>query len=134
MKKFELVDDRCCFVCGMENEGGLRIEWKVDGLVMTAEYVPERKYQGWKGILHGGIIATLLDETMTRLAGVVCGFSVTAEMNVRFVAPAKIGEVLKIRGEIVGQSRKVVEMKASIHDAAGKLVAHSSGKAIKMGS
>ena len=132
--KLELVDDHHCFACGMNNPDGLRIEWKVEGLTTTAEFTPERKYQGWKGILHGGIIATLLDEAMTRLAWVVCGGALTAEMTVRFVFPAQIGEILFIRGEIVKESRKIIEMKASIHagHSGGKLIAYSTGKAIKI--
>ncbi len=132
MKKLELVDDHCCFACGMENPDGLRIEWRIEGLSTFAEFTADRKYQGWKGILHGGIVATLLDEAMTRLACIVCGGAVTAEMTVRFVAPAKIGELLLVRGEIVKQSRKIVEMKASVHHSSGELVAHSTGKAIKV--
>jgi uncharacterized protein (TIGR00369 family) len=132
MKKLELVDDHYCFACGMENPDGLRLEWKVERLTTSAEFIPDRKYQGWKGILHGGIIATLLDEAMTRLAWVVCGGALTAEMTIRFVSPAQIGELLLIRGEIISQSRKIVEMKASVHMASGGLIAHSTGKAIKI--
>src|SRR6185503_19657222 len=104
----QIEDNQCCFACGMNNPDGLRIAWKVEGLIMTAQYVTEAKYQGWKGILHGGIIATLLDEAMTRLAGIVYGGALTAEMTVRFIAPAKIGQLLSIRGEILNESRKIV--------------------------
>ena len=126
-----LEDDQYCFVCGMENPDGLRLTWHVEGLTARAQFVAPRKYQGWKGILHGGIIATLLDEAMTRLAWIVSGGALTAEMNVRYVAPAPIGELLIIRGEITGESRKIVETKASI-ECAGKVIAHSTGKAIKI--
>ena len=109
----------------------MRLEWIVDGLTATAQFTPDRKYQGWQGVVHGGIIATLLDEAMTRLACVVYGGAVTAEMNVRFVAPALVGSLLIVRGEIVNERRKIIEMKASIHSS-GKLIAHSTGKAIKI--
>ena len=84
MSKVKLEDDHKCFVCGQENEQGLRLHWTINGNVMTAQFVPEPKYQGWKGILHGGILATLLDEAMTRLVGIVCGQALTAEMIVRY--------------------------------------------------
>jgi uncharacterized protein (TIGR00369 family) len=132
MKRLQLEDDHHCFACGMDNPHGLRIDWKIEGLTTTAEFVADRKYQGWRGIVHGGIVATLLDEAMTRLAWLVCGGALTAEMTVRYVAPAPIGETLVIRGEIIKESRKIVEMKASLHDASGKLIAHSTGKAIKV--
>ena len=132
MKKLELVDDHRCFACGMENLDGLRIAWKVEGLSTMAEFTPDRKYQGWKGIVHGGILATLLDEAMTRLTWIVCGGALTAEMTVRYVHAAPIGETLFIRGEIVKDSRKLVEMKASLSDSSGKVIAYSTGKAIKI--
>ena len=133
MKNLELIDDNHCFACGMENPDGLRLQWKVDGQVMTAHFTPTKKYQGWKGVVHGGILATLLDEAMTRLAGIVYGKAVTAEMTVRYVAPARIGEALFVRGEIVKEARKIVEMRASIYcpDKSGTLIAHAIGKAIK---
>ncbi len=131
MQKLLLEDDHYCFACGMNNPDGLRIEWKIEGSSTTAEFTPDRKYQGWKGIVHGGIIATLLDEAMTRLAWVVCRGALTAEMTVRYVIPARIGETLFIRGEILAESRKIVEMKASLCDKSGNIIAHSTGKAIK---
>ena len=132
MNKIVLENDDKCFACGMSNPDGLRIEWKVDGTCATAEFVPEGKYQGWKGIVHGGILATLLDEAMTRLAWVVCGGALTAEMTVRYVKPAKVGETLFIRGEIVKDAPRMVEMKASLCDGEGKVIAHAVGKAIKV--
>ncbi len=132
MKKLQLLDDSRCFACGMKNPEGLRIEWKVEGMTTFAEFIADQKYQGWKGCVHGGIIATLLDEAMTRLASTVCGAAVSAEMTVRYVAPASIGEKLFIRGEIVKESRKLVEAKAIITDVAGRIIAHSTGKVMKI--
>jgi|SRR5579872_1640728 len=126
-----LEDDSRCFACGMDNLEGLRIAWKIIGNTTSAEFIPDQKYQGWKDILHGGIIATLLDEAMTRLASIVCGGALTAEITVRYLSPAPIGETLYIHGEIVKESRKLVEMKASITNASGKIIARSTGKAIK---
>ncbi len=134
MSKLNLQDNHRCFACGLQNPEGLRLIWTVDGLTMTTNFVAESKYQGWEGIVHGGILATLLDEAMARLASVVCGDALTAEMTVRYVQPAAIGELLYVRGEIVKESRRLVEMKASIHreNAAGAIVAHAAGKAVKI--
>jgi acyl-coenzyme A thioesterase PaaI-like protein len=130
----ELIDDHHCFACGMENAQGLRIEWKVDGDRTTAEYTPEKKYQGWKDIAHGGLIATLLDEAMTRLAWVARGGALTAEMTVRFLKPAPIGRTIHILGEITGENRKLVRMKARLSsDPEGlDVIATSEGTALKM--
>lgn len=132
MKKLELKDNHRCFACGMQNPDGLRIEWKVEGHTMTGEFTPPPKYQGWEGIVHGGILATLLDEAMTRLSWIVFGGAVTAEMTIRYVAPGIIGQKLIIKGEIVKDARRLVEARASIHNLDGTLIAHATGKAIKI--
>jgi uncharacterized protein (TIGR00369 family) len=116
----------------MQNPDGLRIHWTVEGTVMTGEFTPEKKYQGWKGIVHGGIIATLLDEAMTRLAVVLYGSAVTAEMTVHYHSPAKIGEPIFIRGELVSQRRRLIEMKASLQTGSGREIASSTGKALQV--
>lgn len=134
MSKLILEDDRHCFACGMENKRGLCIEWNVAKKATFAEFVPKKEYQGWKNIVHGGILATLLDEAMTRLAWIVCGGAMTAEMSVRFVRPAIVGEKIYIFGEIVSENRKLVHMKASLFKEKphGILIASSTGKAIKI--
>ena len=131
MTKLNLEDDRRCFVCGLDNPDGLRLEWITIDKTATAQFIPDQKYQGWKDILHGGIVATLLDEAMTRLVCLVYGGALTAEMTIRFVKPAEIGKLLDIRGEIISERRKIVEMKATIHSS-GTLIAHATGKAIKI--
>ena len=134
MKNLVLEDDSCCFACGPNNPDGLQVEWKVDGSMMTGYFIPPPKFQGWKGIVHGGILATLLDEAMTRLVCAVSGEAVTAEMTVRYVAPALIGERLYIRGEIVKDAKKLIELRSVIHklDASGALIAHATGKALRI--
>lgn len=128
----KLQDDNGCFACGMDNPEGLRIQWSVEGHSMIGRFIPEKKFQGWVGIVHGGILATLLDEAMTRLAGILSGGAVTAEMTVRYSAPAPIGQPLLIKGELVKDSKRLMELKAFIHNEEGKLIASSTGKAIKI--
>ncbi len=130
----DLIDDHFCFACGADNPDGLDVKWVVEGKKTWTEFVPPRKYQGWKGIVHGGIVATLLDEAMTRLAWIACGGALTAEMTVRFVKPAKVGEKLFALGEITQERRKIVHMKASLFKdkPGGELIAWSEGKAVKI--
>jgi uncharacterized protein (TIGR00369 family) len=132
-QKISLIDNLRCFACGPNNPDGLALSWHVDGLVMSTYYIPEAKYQGWEGIVHGGILATLLDEAMTRLAGVVYGSAVTAEITIRYIKPALIGQKLYIQGEIVQKKKKLIEMKAHIQVADSQiLIAQAKGKAIQI--
>jgi acyl-coenzyme A thioesterase PaaI-like protein len=132
--KLELIDDHFCFACGKDNPDGLNLTWVVEGKTTHALFTPQRKFQGWKGILHGGIVAALLDEAMGRLAWIACGGGVTAELTVRFLKPAPTNEKIFVFGEITGENRKVVEMRARLHrgSPSGEILAHSTGKAIKI--
>lgn len=133
-QKLDLIDNNRCFACGQDNPDGLRLQWIVEGHTMSTSYITEAKYQGWQGIVHGGILATLLDEAMTRLAGAVCGNAVTAEMTVRYIKPAHIGQKIYVKGEIVKESKRLIELKASIQDenSNGIIIALATGKAIRV--
>lgn len=131
-KNLVVEDDQSCFVCGLNNPHGMQIQWNIQGQKTTAEFIAQAKYQGWKGIVHGGIVATLLDEAMARLAGVLWKGAVTAEMTVRYLKPAPVGEKLLIKGEVVKEAKKLVEMKASIRTEKGIEVAKATGKIIKV--
>ncbi|HOW28551.1 MAG TPA: PaaI family thioesterase [Elusimicrobiota bacterium] len=128
----DLSDDQMCFVCGSKNTLGLRMDWKSNGKETVAEFVAPKHLQGWKDILHGGIIATLLDEAMTRLIWEHVGPAVTAEMTVRYLAPAMIGEKFTVRGEIVDASKKLVSAKAEMIREDGVAVARAEGKTIRL--
>jgi uncharacterized protein (TIGR00369 family) len=130
MTKISLEDNDKCFACGMQNLEGLRIVWTIDGTKMSGQFTPGEKYQGWKGIVHGGIIATLLDESMTRLVCHAYNHAVTAEMTVRYVMPALIDSTLFICGDIVSKQKRIVHLKSTIHDSTHKLIAHATGKAM----
>ena len=63
-----LKDDQWCFACGAENPHGLRLSgFRREGDDYVVEFTPQRHHQGWQGITHGGIAATILDEVMTRI-------------------------------------------------------------------
>lgn len=128
----ELEDDGYCFVCGDRNAEGLRLRWTVEGDETFADFVPEKKHQGWKDVLHGGLLATLLDEAMTRLVWKKFGAAVTAEMTVRYLAPARIGEKLRVRGKILVDGGRLVKTEAKVLKQDGAVVAQAAGKALKL--
>lgn len=118
----------------MKNPDGFQLQWKIEDRISSALVTVPEKYQSWKGIVHGGILATLLDEAMNNLVCSLCKVALTAEMTVRYVAPAPTGQPLYIRGEITKESRKLVETKAVIYTPglSGTLIAHATGKMIKV--
>ncbi|MCJ7751507.1 MAG: PaaI family thioesterase, partial [Armatimonadetes bacterium] len=60
------VDDMC-FACGKGNPIGLKLDFRFEGEEYVTEFEVRPEYQGWAGIVHGGLLATVLDETMARL-------------------------------------------------------------------
>ena len=103
-----LIDNNYCFACGSKNPDGLKLEFKYsdDGSKAETTYIPPEKFQGWKGIVHGGIITTLLDELMAK-AAINKGYQIlTGEITTRFKNPAK---TLKISiNKIGGLYRKII--------------------------
>lgn len=119
-------DYRLCFACGQDNPIGLKLNFQWDGETVRAEYTPDELYQGWPGLVHGGIIICLLDEAMSYAAlfeGVNC---VTAEIQVKLKAPAPLKESLLIMASIRKKTRKLVKTRAAVSLKDGTLVAEGT--------
>lgn len=114
---------RACFGCGQTNPIGLKLSFKWDGKTAKAEFTPTELYQSWRGVVHGGIVAVMLDEA----AGWAMLFEgmnpVTTKMETRFRHPALINEPLIITGSITKKTGKRVEAKAAITSRDGTLIA-----------
>lgn len=117
---------RMCFGCGPDNPIGLKLNFQWDGKTASAELTPGEFYQGWAGVLHGGIIMCILDEAMAYAAlfdGMNC---VTARMEVKLRRQASIGETLIITASITRKTRKLVATKAAISTKDGALIAEGT--------
>lgn len=132
MSSIKLTDDAHCFVCGKANIHGLQLVWNTQGSATQAEFYPPSHVQGWQGIVHGGVLAAVLDEGMTRLAWERHGGVVTGEITVRYYKPARVGERLFVKGEILPTKSRIIPGKAEIRNAAGHLVASAKGKIFKV--
>ena len=126
----KLEDNHKCFVCGKKNPDGLKINFKVSDNKIQAEFIPHSSLQGYANIVHGGIISTLLDEAMGKLAfelGINC---LTAEINVRFKNPAYVGRKYLLTGEILRKTHRIVFAKSKIQSESDLLIAEATGKLI----
>src|SRR3972149_9782925 len=114
-----------CFVCGEKNSGGLRLLFEIDQEKQTLKtaFVASPMYQGWDGIVHGGIISTLLDEATAKLVYELGYRAVTASLEVRFKKPAPILEPLQVYGEITEVSKRLIRAKARIVRKDGTILA-----------
>jgi uncharacterized protein (TIGR00369 family) len=130
-KRFETYGN--CFVCGEKNPGGLRLRFDIDKGKKTLKTVffGEPVYQGYDGILHGGIISTLLDEAMAKLSYELGYRTVTASLEVRFKHPAPIQKPLHVFGEIVEVAPRLVKARARVADEDGTVLAVANSVLIR---
>ncbi len=128
----ELRDDDVCFVCGKKNDKGFKLEFSLDKEKKTMETVliPQEWQQGYADIVHGGIITTLLDEVMGKLAFELGINAVTAELSVRFKKPVGLKDKLSVKGQITGETSRIVYAEAEARFEDGSLAAEAKGKLI----
>ena len=109
-----LEDNDMCYACGKQNPNGLHLEFSFieEEKRIETTFVPSDAYQGWKGVLHGGIIATLVDESMAKLAQRLGYRALTASLDIRFKDVAKTCDSLRVSAEVDKHSKKLLYAKA----------------------
>ena len=112
-----------CFVCGDKNDKGLNARFFYDGTKAITELVATEQFEGYRGIYHGGVLSTLLDEVMIKAILALDIYVVTAEITVRFVAPVRIGDNLSLTGWVTKQKRRVFHTEGRAVDQDGNLLA-----------
>lgn len=97
-----------CFVCGKENPYGLKLEfYEISPGEIVVEYTVPEQFQGYPGVVHGGIVAAMLDEVTGRvhMGGDPPRFMFTAKLEVRYHKNVPIGKPLRIIG-LAGKSKE----------------------------
>ncbi|NLW85600.1 MAG: PaaI family thioesterase [Planctomycetes bacterium] len=119
---------RRCIICGRGGQCGLdlRFEATSDGGVEASFECPQR-YQGYDGVLHGGVTSSLLDSAMTNCLFARGIVAVTAELTVRFRHPVQVGIPLVVQAEIVRRQQPLFVLEARIVQD-GQLKARAVGK------
>ncbi len=123
-----LEDDHYCFVCGEENPSGLHLKFSANQGKIQTEFVPGKIHQGYKNIVHGGIISTLLDEAMVKAALMQGRPAVTAEVTIRFRNPLAIGEKATVEAEIKKINKKIIETSAVMKKEDDTVIAEAHAK------
>ena len=110
-----------CFACGELNEIGLHLKLNLEPERCWTELVMPRRFEGWEGIIHGGILCTIMDEVMAWALVVHDNWGVTARLSIDFRQPVTVGQTIRAEGWIT-------EAKRRIQLTAGRIVDAESGR------
>jgi uncharacterized protein (TIGR00369 family) len=129
------IDDGNCIGCGERSEIGLHMHFSLveDGAVESRLIVPAR-FQGWQNVVHGGVVALLLDEAMAYAAAAAGHVVMTADLKLRFRKSVPVGEDLVVRARVLRRRLGVFGVEAGIRDAAGTLLASGEGSFVSRGT
>jgi acyl-coenzyme A thioesterase PaaI-like protein len=121
-----------CFACGHRNESGLKLIFRREGERIIADYMPSERYQGFPGVLHGGILATMLDETMSRTGALRREWLMTGKLDIRYRRPAPIDQPLRVWGEIARERAGAVDAIGAVELTDGTVLAEARGMFMRM--
>jgi acyl-coenzyme A thioesterase PaaI-like protein len=121
-----------CLVCGRDNPHGLRLDLRVepDRAGVRVEFTPGPQHIGFEGIIHGGVLATVLDEAMVWSATwAATRFCVCGEMCIRFRREAAVGRALLVEAKIESNRPRLIATTGEVRDIdSGDLIATATGK------
>ncbi|MGC8778647.1 MAG: PaaI family thioesterase, partial [Candidatus Caldatribacteriaceae bacterium] len=100
--------------------------FRQEGEDTVTETVVPWYYQGFDGVVHGGMVAALLDEVMSHAVKATGEIAVTGTMEVKFLRPCRTGEFITLRGRVVEKKNRLLEAQGEIFQA-GEVVAEGKG-------
>ena len=129
-------NSRDCFVCGLENEFGLKSDFfALENGELIARFLPDEAHQSYPGRLHGGISAAILDETIGRAvinhegSGV---WGVTLEFSMKFRKPVPLDQEVVVRARVTFENKRTFEGTGEIILADGSVAVEGKGRYLKM--
>ena len=123
------MTDDYCFACGEKNPIGLHLTFNFDGEKVTTKKILPREFEGYEGAAHGGIISTMLDETMCKfISAKYHERALTGRLEVRFKFPTPIEQELKISAWEESQRRNIITMRSAVETQDGVVTAEATAK------
>jgi len=127
-----LTDDGLCFGCGPHNGAGLKLSFAWDGDACVTLWTPRPEHQGWADRVHGGLLALVLDEVLSRAALERHGLHwVTAELTTRLKRPAPVGHPLRAQARITAVRPRLIVCEGDIQTKAGLVIATGQAKLMR---
>jgi uncharacterized protein (TIGR00369 family) len=129
----DLEDDEMCFACGRRNPNGLHLSFSFDGAEVRTSISFPKTFQGYRGVVHGGLLSTVLDEAMVTLLNKMGHLAVTAELTVRFLRPARVDERIDVTAELLEQRGRTARLSAVASDSDGTEIARATSRCFLLG-
>ncbi|MBI2433310.1 MAG: PaaI family thioesterase [Candidatus Hydrogenedentes bacterium] len=124
-----LPNSEACFVCGEENRAGLQVRFYVEDDVVKMPLTVREHHCGYKNVVHGGVVAAALDETMGWAAArSIKRMCITGELTVRYLQPVPADRELTVCGRTVRAHRRMVQTEGHIEDSQGAILARAEGR------
>jgi acyl-coenzyme A thioesterase PaaI-like protein len=128
-------NSRHCFVCGLESPVGLKLSFYAAGAGRTeAEYAVPQRYQGYPGVVHGGIVAAMLDEVAGRavMSEDFEHFMMTARLDIRYRKPVPVETRLQLSGWVDRRSGRTAKARGELRLPDGSLAAEAEAVLIDL--
>jgi acyl-coenzyme A thioesterase PaaI-like protein len=128
------IDERAshCFGCGPANPQGLHLVFTTDASdptnpICTANFQLDRMHEGPPGHIHGGIVATLLDEAMSKLNRPLNVLAMTRHMEVDYLRPVPLYKSLTLTSRHLSREGRKLFHQAEILSPEGQVLARGKG-------
>ena len=120
-----------CMICGNKtvNPHTLSLRFRITDEGVETPFVSDYKQEGYKGVVHGGIIASILDETIGWAVAVAQKkYFMTVELNIRFQKPLPVGKEVLVKGRPISHKRRSATGEGLVIDAEGTVYAKASAR------
>jgi uncharacterized protein (TIGR00369 family) len=123
-----------CFGCGGANALGMQLAFEQDDTTRRIRGVFRigAQYQGGPGFVHGGIVATLLDEVMAKVSRFEKDIAVTAELTVEYLKPVRVEQEVTVEGWELERNGRLRMRQGEIRDSSGAVLARGRGKFVEI--
>jgi len=122
------ADDHYCFGCGRLNPYGLHLHFYPldDDGGIWAPFTPRREHEGYMGMVHGGIISTILDEVMAWSLYRRNVWAVTGRLSISFRKPVEVGVQTRAIGRLVADRGRLLDVTGTlVREADGVILAEA---------
>lgn len=131
MELNDTTDYQRCFACGQHNPYGLHLVFRQEDQSIVADFQPREEHQGFPGILHGGIVAAVLDEVLgrTSLLGIHPAWTMTGRLEIRYRRHVPYGPLLRVRATLETERRRMLQARGvlSLAEDEQTVLAEASG-------